>query len=169
MRTKMQGVKSYLGSAISLSVDPSSPDEKVVVGVGVINSMHFSDFLPPLTDGQKRVMGHITAMLETQLRATWEGQGRTKEARARRAVADFLEDTLVSEESYLPPKSPRTHAPDLLDRILRRDSDPPLTRLLDCARNAVRQIMSIAEGIDSVVIMDLRSLYPLVSGCHFYG
>jgi hypothetical protein len=159
----LRGVKSYLGSAISLNVDPSSADEKRVVGIGVINCMHLDDFLPPLNAGQKKVMGQVATILQTQLRATWEGLGRTKEARARRAVADFLEDTLVPEESYLPPKSPQSAASDRTADPPRRSSEPPLTPLITCARNAVKQILAIAEDVDSVAIVDLTSFHLLVS------
>jgi hypothetical protein len=97
----LKGVKSYLGAAVFLPVDPvqsppsisnaaawpakEDPEMEVSgVSVGVINLMHLDEYLPPPTPSQEKVLHHVTRMLETQLRATWEGHARTKEAKADR-------------------------------------------------------------------------------------
>jgi hypothetical protein len=129
-----KGVKSYLGSVISLNVDPSSSTEQRAVGIGVINSMHLDDYLPPLNEEQERVMKHVSRMLETQLRASWEGQGRTREARARRAVSDFVE--MIGET---------------------KDGD------VDPYSLAVKQIRAGLKAVDGVGVVDLRSIHGVVS------
>jgi hypothetical protein len=108
----LKGVKSYLGAAVFLPVDPvqsppsisnavawpakEDPEMEVSgVSVGVINLMHLDEYLPPPTPSQEKVLHHVTRMLETQLRATWEGHARTKEAKARRTVCEYIDHRLV--------------------------------------------------------------------------
>lgn len=142
----MKGVKSYLGSVISLNVDPASPSvgptsaaqrlsesRGNVVGIGVINLMHLTDFLPPLRDDQKVVVDNLRKMLETQLRATWEGQGRTREARARRAVSEFVDTAIVHRSSM------GTHA-----------------------KEALTLIQGVLEDVDYGLAVDLQCLHPVV-------
>lgn len=113
----LNGVKSYLGAAVFLPVDPvqSPPSfsdaapwpakedtgrEVSGVGVGVINLLHLDEYLPPPTPGQEKVLHHVTRMLETQLRATWEGHARTKEAKARRTVCEYIDQRLVPRSGF---------------------------------------------------------------------
>lgn len=171
---ELKGVKSYLGCVVSLHVDPASSSEERVVGVGVINSMHLDEYLPPLKADQKKVMGHISRMLETQLRATWEGHSRTREARARRAVSDLIENTLVrplaAERAHGPMKeSPSVsmqddpmveEARERLEGALAQDSR---TNDLDVfAQLAASLIRGALDEVEAVGVVDLRALQAIV-------
>jgi hypothetical protein len=92
---KDKGVKTYIGATVSLNVDPASPSSDQVVGVGVINSMHLDGVLPPLTQEQSKVMDSVSRFLTEILRATWEGVRRTREARSRLVVSDFLDHIML--------------------------------------------------------------------------
>lgn len=150
---ELKGVKSYFGSVVSLNVDPSSSSDDRSVGIGVINIMHLDRYLPPLSEEQLKVVHTITAMLETQLRATWDGQGRTREARLRRAISDFIEDTLV--QPGLPAGASDDKPPE--DRT-RKKTDV----LASYAQLAVDRIRGVIEEMDGAMIVDLRALHPIV-------
>nr|XP_031857890.1 uncharacterized protein CI109_006686 [Kwoniella shandongensis]KAA5524962.1 hypothetical protein CI109_006686 [Kwoniella shandongensis] len=173
------GIKSYLGSVVSLKVDPASTStDDRVVSVGVINSMHF-DYLPPLNEQQQMVLGHVKGMLETQLRATWEGHERTREARAQRAVSSFIESTLVDSTLKLahvnpPPSESQTVAnglPPVLEPIAKevpslgenpkQGSETKVDALHASAHLAAKHIKTVLTEMDNVTIVDLRSLHPV--------
>lgn len=91
---EMQGVRTYIGATVSLAIDPASGSDQAVA-VGVINSMHLDGILPPLTAEQSKVMNCVARFLTEILRATWEGLHRTREARSRRVVSDFLDHIMI--------------------------------------------------------------------------
>ncbi|KAJ7185541.1 hypothetical protein C8R46DRAFT_381736 [Mycena filopes] len=88
------GVKGYVGVPITLEIDPADPQRSDRVTVGVIALMGNSPF-PKLTDTQTRVLDDLSSMLSVQLRSTWEGWRRGKEARLRNAISVFLDKALV--------------------------------------------------------------------------
>ncbi|KAJ9114246.1 hypothetical protein QFC22_005698 [Naganishia vaughanmartiniae] len=98
---EIKGVKTYIGAGVSLNVDPASSSSGQVVVIGVLNSMHLDAVLPPLTPEQSRVMSSVAKFLTAILRATWEGMHRTRDARSRRVVSDFL-DHIMSPKSSKP-------------------------------------------------------------------
>lgn len=150
---ELKGVKSYFGSVVSLNVDPSSSNDERSVGIGVINIMHLDTHLPPLSDEQLKVVHTITGMLETQLRATWDGQGRTREARLRRAISDFIEDTLVQ---------PGLPAGGSDDKSAEDRTSEKTDVLASYAQLAVDRIRGVIDEVDGVMIVDLRALHPIV-------
>ncbi|KAJ6595732.1 hypothetical protein DFH09DRAFT_1135444 [Mycena vulgaris] len=88
------GVKGYVGVPIRLEVDPSNPNDSDKVTVGVMALMSNRSF-PKLTTVQLKVLTDLCTMLSAQLRSTWEGWRRGREARLRNAVSTFLETALV--------------------------------------------------------------------------
>lgn len=180
---ELKGVKSYLGSVVSLNVDPASLEEETTVPVGVINLMHLDQHLPPLTPEQEKVIKHITDMLETQLRATWEGHYRSSEARTKNALSEYLEDTLVQPLESMDafgtgaiPESPDVATrPDPFSRNRpssngRKSSTVGTEAALDgaggvqfCAQLAASRIRAVLGEIETVAIIDVRGLHIVVS------
>lgn len=143
---KIKGIKSYVGRTVSLSVDPSTPNDTLRVPVGVINIMHLETSLPPLTVDQRKVLEHVQRMLETQLMATWEGQARSKEAQARRAVSNLLESQHFALHSS---SSKSAHSAGVSLSALSMEA-------LSSAREVLPEITCIR-------LVDLRTLVPIVS------
>jgi hypothetical protein len=140
-----KGVKSYVGCVVSLDADLASPVNTNKVPIGVINIMHVDEYAPPPTAEQTRVLEHVRRMLEVQLRASWEGYARSKEAQARRAVSQLLE----SEHFTLQPLS-----------LVSNDSDASLLAL---STEALRHAREVLPEITCIRIIDLRPLIPVVS------
>lgn len=175
---ELKGVKSYLGSVVSLNVDPASPTEDRVVPVGVINLMHLDDFMRPLSTEQAQVMDHITRMLETSLRSTWEGHRRTREARARRAISNFLEVALIHASTSEPdPNADNLGSPSTSARSDPISSGPVTVKHEDggdgtnpmetCAQYAAKQIKAVLGEVERVLVIDVQSVVPVVSLVHF--
>ena len=164
------GLKSYIGSVISLSADPASATEDRVVAVGVINMMFMEDYQAPLRPDQQKVLDHITRMLETQLRATWEGHKRTREARARRAISDYIETALVQpagagfDQSAFPESSSVSSPSDVLSSSHFTDSedDKIMDTLAMHASFALKKLRSVLDEVDTAAVVDVRSLQPIV-------
>jgi hypothetical protein len=90
-----RGYTTYTGSLVKLAVDPTSRDTTDDMVIGSINIMKRKTDGPSGFDqDQQDVLLQLTRMLQTQLRATWEGATRTRAARARRAISDFIDRTL---------------------------------------------------------------------------
>lgn len=169
----MKGVKSYVGSTVSLSVDPASVHEQRTVPVGVINLMHLDRHLEPLTPDQSRVMDHITRMLETQLRATWDGHRRTREARARRAISKLLEVALIQSSTIDDAQSVETPRDSVLSDPISNSAtgygeDPGPDReevqsLTVSASYAARQIKEVLQEVERVMVVDIQSIVKIVS------
>jgi len=168
------GLKSYIGSVVSLSADPASATEDRVIAVGVINLMFMEDYQPPLRADQQKVLDHITRMLETQLRATWEGHKRTREARARRAISDYIETTLVQpvgagfDQSAFPESSSVSSPSDVPSSSQgRTDSDEERNAdsLAMHASFALKKLRAVLNEVDTAAVVDVRSLQPIVGVC----
>lgn len=88
------GFKSFIGSSVTLQLNPLN-DGGPRIGIGTLNVCFVTDPLDDLSAAQRKVLLHVTRMLETQLRATWEGDQRTREGRARLVLCELIEDALV--------------------------------------------------------------------------
>lgn len=88
------GFQSFIGSTVSLTLDPLEDDSPRVV-VGTLNVCFVDEPIEEFDMAQRKVVRNVTTMLETQLRATWEGDQRTKEGRARVALSELIETALV--------------------------------------------------------------------------
>ena len=140
------GIKSYIGSPVSLKLDPSSTSEKRIVSIGVFNQFYVDKTVPKLTSDQEKVLQNVLTMLETQIRATWAGQGRTREARARREVSDLLENILVVPE-------------DAVDQSVSKKR----SGMEHDAKEAIKRMKTVMEEMDTAIIIDISGLQVLVS------
>lgn len=150
----LNGIKSYIGSVVSLNVDPASPTEDRVVPVGVFNLFYLDGICHKITPDQEKVIENVSRMLETQLRATWEGQGKTREARARRGVSDLLENILVTPGQ----KMSRNPSPSSL-----RSNGGDQRGVEGDALEALNRLKTVMEEMSSGMIIDLSSLQVMVS------
>lgn len=112
------------------------------VHIGSLNLCSLDDRLETFTMQQESVLRHITAMLPTQLRATWEGQGRTREVKARRALSEFIEDTL----SHNALDGPRGR------RLLNEPEE------VEAIRNAATKILGVIDDMVVTAIVDVRAV-----------
>jgi hypothetical protein len=87
------GFKSFIGSSVSLPINPLQGEREI--GVGTLNVCFIDESIDVLTEVQRNVIRHVTTMLETQLRATWEGDQRTRDGRARLALSELIDTALV--------------------------------------------------------------------------
>jgi len=163
------GLKSYFGTVVSLSVDPTSAAEARVVPVGVINLMYVNEARPPLRPDQQKVLDHISRMLETHLRATWEGHKRTREERARRVISNFIEKALVQPAGAGFDHAAVPAPPPVTSNVLSSKSNPAdvdedniVDSLAMHATSAMRQIRTVLDEVDTAAVIDVRSLRPIV-------
>lgn len=146
-----ESLAAYFGIPVTLQLDPASTSDVSVVSIGVINIL----ITDPATaervssPGQTMVLEEITRMLQTQLRATWDCNRRSTDARARRTVADFIEQTLAR------PCAQRI-TEDLQGRGPQADS------LKEFAQLACTQICGVLSA-ETATIIDLRLLGGSVS------
>ncbi|KAL7419438.1 hypothetical protein Q5752_006276 [Cryptotrichosporon argae] len=167
------GIKSYYGSTVYLPIDPSEPagDPRAPldgpskhVGVGVINIMHLEAPIVAVTAEQRRVLRHTTRMLETNLRATWEGHMRTKQAKAQRAVYDFIEYRLAAwRSSAAELAGSRRGSEDSqsasAEQAVLASADPLVTG----AQDVCERIRSSLSEADLVAIVDTRGFHRVTS------
>jgi hypothetical protein len=108
------GCKSYIGTTVTLPTDMlgaggdgqesagehevKSSHERDRIGIGTLNIYFVEQPCKDMSEQQCMVVKNLTLMLETQLWATWEGHRRTKEAKTRIALAEFLEEALIKGE-----------------------------------------------------------------------
>lgn len=88
------GFRSYIGSSVSLPLDTREDGGKRI-SVGTLNVCFVKETIAEMTPSQRRVLRHVTSMLETQLVATWDGDQRSKEGRARVLLSDLIDTALV--------------------------------------------------------------------------
>jgi hypothetical protein len=158
------GIQSYIGAPITLpinalatSFDTSTRDDgrEERVGIGALNVLFVKKPLEELSDTQAMVVRNIARMMETHLRATWDGARRTIEAKYRRAVAEMIEEAFVGKVS--PPSAlAEPVASTLIDGTVGTTTGP-IASLQALARTAVENIMALVPQLDSVIIVDTRN------------
>ena len=193
-------VESYISRSIELELDrealpshdlPNIPaSEKIVrLVVGTLDvyctTQGNSGIEMGLSPGQERVLSSITSMLQTQLKATWEGRRRSREARANTAISGFIDDALASHDPTRLAASVQKSKDENrkrqgenyvdLDQLEKEKeattngSDPaePLQeepgKLEEMARSACGRLSAVLGDIDGLCIVDLRSVQPVVS------
>ncbi|KAJ7664316.1 hypothetical protein B0H17DRAFT_1091963 [Mycena rosella] len=152
------GVKGYVGVPITLEVDPANPLDSERVTVGVMALMSNRPF-PKLTAIQLKVLSDLCMMLSVQLRSTWEGWRRGKEARLRNAVTLFLETALVD-----PSQRAIVHTGAIVEPPVEGSRSgtntprtaEPMSFSSNLFANAAEQIQQLVEA-DFTVIIDLSS------------
>lgn len=100
----LAGFKSFVGVPVALELDPLprlEPDSGHVypgngrIAIGTLNICFTQDKLPQLSSSQQLVVNRLASMLETQLRATWEGDRRRRDARAREELSNYIEEAMI--------------------------------------------------------------------------
>ncbi|WVF71085.1 hypothetical protein IAT40_005882 [Kwoniella sp. CBS 6097] len=156
----LAGLTSYIGSSVSLELDPlnTSPNVRDVpqrVGIGALNILFVGEPLMAMTPTQTMVVRNVTTMLETQLRATWEGHIRTREAKVRRVITDLIEEAFVGDYN----ESERRRGKGELNARVQSEIDTTNV-FADLAQSAADKLLALAPEVDAVVLMDVRGLIP---------
>ena len=151
----LMGMESYIGSPVLLSRDPTK-SEQDHIPIGTLNVCFMNQTVQSISSREYQVLAYVTKMLQTMLRATWEGNAVTREARVRRAIGDFLESTLKAVTDDSDTVSQKAAAL----RPLRMRHHQDFIRL---AQEAVDVVRSILPEVESLVLIDLRDVVATVS------
>lgn len=180
------GIKSFFGRTVKLELDldpvpgrPQDEERKINLGIGTLNVYFVEEKIERSTGAQENVLRHVTGMLETQLRATWEAHRRSREANANTAISGFIDDALASHDpTRLASTEERQKREDNyvhLDELKEEkeattnSNDPvgPLQeepgKLEEMAGSACKRLAGVLRQIDGLCIVDLRSVQPVVS------
>lgn len=177
------GIKSFLGRTVKLELDMdpisgSEEERKVSLGIGTLNVYFVENKVDELSETQSTVMQRVTDMLQTQLRATWEGHRRSREAKANTAISGFIDDALASHdptrlassEDQQKQKDNFVHLDNLKkEKEATTNSDDPAGPLQEepgklekMAWSACKRLADVLQQIDGLCIVDLRSVQPVV-------
>ncbi|WWD10531.1 hypothetical protein V865_008667 [Kwoniella europaea PYCC6329] len=153
------GLKSYIGSAVSLEMDPLIPishrdGQRDRVGIGVLNILFMYDPLYNMTTQQEMVVRNISKMLETQLRATWQGHITTKEAKVRRAITDIIEEGFVGNQSASLQSVKDVVGPQ--SGVI--SGGGSLTMFEDLVDSALNRLLGLMSEVDALCMIDIRSI-----------
>jgi len=157
----LAGFKSYIGVPIALELDPLREDvqhwhqigpRRGRIAIGTLNICFTRERMQTLSTKQKRVVGRVASMLETQLRATWEGDRRRRDARARTEISNYIEETMIGQAARTP-----GGRRSKLDREVDDDSRRELHvfNLIQSLSKKVNLIISEADGVD---VFDVRAV-----------
>jgi hypothetical protein len=159
----LAGFKSFIGVPVALELNPLPRAEPVSdhvypangqIAIGTLNICFTQDKVPQLSPSQKLVVDRLASMLETQLRATWEGDRRRRDARAREELSTYIEEAMISN-------------------VMRRGSDLEGHKSSESAsgtasqgdRNTTDLVQSLASKVhkiiteaDTVDVLDLRGV-----------
>ncbi|OCF31993.1 hypothetical protein I317_06721 [Kwoniella heveanensis CBS 569] len=154
------GLVSYIGSPVSLELDPlnTSPNARDVpqrVGIGALNILFVGEPLMTMSSTQTMVVRNVTTMLETQLRATWEGHIRTREAKVRRVITDLIEEAFVGD--YNEPERRRCKG-ELNARV--QSENDTANVFAELAQSAADKLLALSPEVEAVVFLDVRGLTP---------
>ncbi|OCF72237.1 hypothetical protein I204_07502 [Kwoniella mangroviensis CBS 8886] len=107
-----------------------------------------------MTSQQEMVVRNISKMLETQLRATWEGHIRTKEAKVRRAITDIIEEGFVGNQSASLQSVKDVVGPQ--SGVI--SGGGSLTMFEDLAHSALNRLLGLMSEVDALCMIDIRSI-----------
>ncbi|WRT66810.1 uncharacterized protein IL334_003773 [Kwoniella shivajii] len=151
----LAGLKSYIGSAVSLLLDPLNTTPNMNgrperVGIGSLNILFMSTILQTMSPEQVMVVKNITKILETQIRATWEGHIRTREARVRHAMTDLIEEGFVGVQASME----QHEMSDGVPAIARGTS---MSSTSELAQSGLDKTMALSPELDIMCLVDTRS------------
>lgn len=167
---RLAGFKSFIGSSVSLELDPQSkeprnPSEQDAsahtetsgavpkprrVSIGTLNICFVENHHPVLTEAERVIISRVTKMLEVQLRGSWEGDQRRRDGRARVALSEFIEESLVENAGLAQEPSVASSTADLMG------DGRGTMRVL--AESAVEKISKIVIEAGSISIWDVRAV-----------
>lgn len=136
------GFKGFIGSTVSLKVDPVGDTNGRKVVVGTLNICFVQ--APPgvFTDTHRSVVLLVTSMLETQLQATWKGDQCTKEGQARILLSALVDDSLIN---------------------INMNHDQGADDLRRVARTAVSELRGVLSEVESIALLNTDGLGDHVS------
>jgi hypothetical protein len=160
------GVQSVIGSPVSLYLDsktivPTDDTPDVRIGIGSIIVLFIDHQLTHMTDAQTMVVKNVTAMLETQLRSTWEGQVRTRETRTRAMISDIIEEAFVIEQKHRQEGQDSAH--ELNERQRRGSLHVGKDSFDELATKALERMMDLLPSLSGLAVVDIASLEADVS------
>jgi hypothetical protein len=165
----MAGFQSFVGSPVSLELDPQaqgsqSPNPKASstagqltdptpptrVSIGTLNICFVKNLHRVLTKAEQVIITNVTNVLEVQLRGSWEGDQRRRDGRARVALSDFIEESLVENAGRMPEAGSSNSAADPMG-----DGRVTMRRL---AQSAIDKISEIVVEAGSISVWDVRAV-----------
>ena len=151
-----KGIHAYICSPVSLDIDPAdSSSSRRQVSIGTLNVCWINETKESVSPTEYQVVAYITRMLQTQIRATWEGHRQTREARLRRTVLELLDLTFEADGDFGPTRKAST------DALPVNYSDS--TTFATLAMSAVNMIQATLPELDYVTSIDIRSIMTKVS------
>ena len=151
-----KGIHAYIGSPVSLDIDPAdSSRSRRQVSIGTLNVCWINQMKQSVSPTEYQVVAYITKLLQTQIRATWEGHRRTREARLRRTVLDFLDLTFEADRDIGSLRKSTT------DDLPVNSSNS--TSFATLATSAVRMVQATLPELHYVALVDIRSIMTKVS------
>jgi hypothetical protein len=156
------GVMSCIGMPVSLMLDsktilPSNASPDVRIGIGAIIVLFIDHHKRTLTETEVMVVKNVTAMLETQLRATWESQVRIQEAETRALISGMIEEAFVIEQKQ------RQEAEDSSIKLSERRYSTQEDGLTEITRKALDQLVVLLPHISGLAAVDLSPKHSEVS------
>jgi hypothetical protein len=165
----MAGFKSFVGSPVALELDPQSQEPRsksqpsspactdpnpitpIRVSIGTLNICFVNQLHKDLTAAERVVIERVTSMLEVQLRGSWEGDQRRRDGRARVALSEFIEESLVEDAGKVQETLSASDA-----------SEDPMgdgrVTMQKLAENAIDKIAKIIVEAGSISIWDVRAV-----------
>lgn len=144
------GISSYIGSPVSLLLDPlfGQQASDLRVGIGSLNVLFIDGVIKALEDKDRMIVENITRMLEAQLRGTWEGVIRTREGMMRYAVSDLIEASFVKEKKR---QENESDSKSLAKTQKRADDD-----FVHLAQLALSKVTAICSALSGVTLVDTQ-------------
>jgi hypothetical protein len=164
----LAGFKSFIGVPVALELDLLPHDhsqsdkfgpKRGRIAIGTINICFTRDKVLEISDAQRKVASRLASILETQLRATWEGDRRRRDARARTELSNFIEEAAIgdvagtSKEDGEVAKQAAYRQGDMGDR---RD-----LHILDLVQSLATKVNTIVSEAGTVDVFDLRAVSPM--------
>ena len=158
--TVLKGLTSYLGVPVTLEVDPSDPNSRSAtparINIGTLNVYSTQPEPLLLSPTQTTVISHIVHVLESQLRATWEGNNRTIESKRRRIISEYMDKVL--SEGFRPEKMDNNRP------TARGDDSSKGDTVKEAAQLMIDMIRGVLPDLDTMLCVELKSLnYPVSS------
>jgi hypothetical protein len=153
------GFKSFVGVPVALELNPLQDDAPSAdcsgtrggrIVIGTLNICFVKEKVSNLSPGQQLVIDRMAAMLEIQLRATWEGDRRRRDARARNELSNYIEEAMIGETSKIPGGRRGS---------VKTDNDSHrevfMSSLIESLVGKVKTIISEADTVD---VFDIRAV-----------
>lgn len=160
----LAGFKSFMGVPVALELDPlphdASQSESVgptrgKIAIGTLNICFTREMILEISPTQRLVAVRLASMLETQLRATWEGDRRRRDARARTELSNFIEEAMIGDVAGIAvgQNVKRRHSDHNFDQ---ENPGEPYTS--DLVQSLARKVSTIIVEADTVDVFDLRAV-----------